>query len=298
MSLIQEALKRQKEEAEQAQVALKVKTGAPTPPPRAAVPMSAPLQVAPIPPRAGPSAPPPLPSIPQPVPILPQRAEPAAEEAPPPAEIEPQEQKKALSKLAIVLVLILLLIVGGIILAYLGWTKMRASLAAKAQTALLPAVTQMLATAGHTVTTTAQAVATQHIAAATGTQTPTVAPQPVSTQTVAVAQPPAQAATQQVATVQTPPAPPPAQPVAQTNVAAVPAPPPTPAAVKASLTWPPMKLTAIIGKGKKGTARLNGQLLVVGEEIDGVRLVELSEYGVVIEYKGERQNLKLGGSLP
>lgn len=315
MSLIQEALKRQKEEAEQAQLAIKVKTGAPSLPPRTAPPLSAPLQVAAIPPKAtpAPSAPPPLPLIPQSAPPpMPQPAEAAAEEAPL-AETEPREQKKALSKLAIVLVLILLLIVGGIVLAYLGWTKMRASIANKAQTALLPAVTQALATAVQTAATTQQAVATQQVPTpvAPGTQTPAVAPpaapatpqtavapvappQAVATQAAAVVKVPAPAATTQtVAAVQNPPPPAAASNAAVAPVSVTPLP-----GVKAPVTWPPMKLTAIIGKGKKGTARLNGQLLVVGEELDGVTLVELSEHGVVLEYKGEHQNLKLGGTIP
>jgi hypothetical protein len=68
--------------------------------------------------------------------------------------------------------------------------------------------------------------------------------------------------------------------------------------VKPEVRWPALKLTAIAGKGTRGTARINGKLILVGESIDDVTLVELGEQSVVLEFQSQKQTLKIGGSLP
>ncbi len=71
-----------------------------------------------------------------------------------------------------------------------------------------------------------------------------------------------------------------------------PAPPP-----RETVVWPFLQLTGVIGGASgRGAARLNGVLVVVGEEIDGVRLESVSAAGAVLSYKGERRMLRVGGS--
>lgn len=63
------------------------------------------------------------------------------------------------------------------------------------------------------------------------------------------------------------------------------------------IEWPPLSLTALMGKGTKGSARINGELLGVGDEIEGVVFKAVGNNGVYLEYKGKTRFLKRGQTL-
>jgi len=78
--------------------------------------------------------------------------------------------------------------------------------------------------------------------------------------------------------------------------------PPTPPkpevkpAVKPPVIWPTLTLTGIVGRGAKGSARINNEIFTVNETIQGVRVVSVGNQGVYLEYMGESKHLKVGGS--
>jgi hypothetical protein len=75
-----------------------------------------------------------------------------------------------------------------------------------------------------------------------------------------------------------------------------PAPPPPPAA---PLVWPDLKLTGIL-KGiatRQGAARINGKMIFIGDDIEGVTLIEIKDNGVILRYGNETKFLKVGGIL-
>lgn len=65
------------------------------------------------------------------------------------------------------------------------------------------------------------------------------------------------------------------------------------------VAWPDLKLSGVlrgIASGQ-GAARINGKMIFVGGEIEGVKLIEVKDDGVVLEFGGERKFLKVGGIL-
>lgn len=62
----------------------------------------------------------------------------------------------------------------------------------------------------------------------------------------------------------------------------------------AVVEWPPLTLTAVMGKGSKGSAMINGQLLGVGEQMQGVTFVRVGKGGIYLKYKGETRFVKRG----
>ena len=113
-----------------------------------------------------------------------------------------------------------------------------------------------------------------------------------------------------------PPTPPPATPIAPVKLAAnttaptPPVTPPVPVAVKpptppaippenpvvASVSWPPLTLSGIAGSGREASVIINHQVIGCDEVIDGVRVVDITAQGVVLEYQGHRQILRVGNS--
>jgi hypothetical protein len=56
-----------------------------------------------------------------------------------------------------------------------------------------------------------------------------------------------------------------------------------------------VELTSLIRSSQgQSSAILNGRLLAVGEQIDGVSLVEVAADGVTLAYKGKRRFLRTG----
>ena len=60
-----------------------------------------------------------------------------------------------------------------------------------------------------------------------------------------------------------------------------------------SVRWPRLKLTGfgLPSQGQVGFALINGKHVVEGGSINNVKLVEILEHGVVVEYKGETKTL-------
>ncbi len=65
------------------------------------------------------------------------------------------------------------------------------------------------------------------------------------------------------------------------------------------LIWPDLKLSGVL-KGisqKQGAARINGKMVFIGDEIEGVTLLEIKDNGVILKYGNETKFLKVGGIL-
>jgi hypothetical protein len=88
------------------------------------------------------------------------------------------------------------------------------------------------------------------------------------------------------------PTPPIAQAPAHTPQAAA-----VPAAVKPAVVWPALNLTGVIGRGQAGSAVINGEVLGIGDTVDGVKVIAIRPQGVDLEYQAERQFLKVGSVL-
>ena len=76
------------------------------------------------------------------------------------------------------------------------------------------------------------------------------------------------------------PAPPPAPPPAPVDVTPEPEPEP--------VVWPDVEVAAVVGGGRRGTALINGRVMVLGEESEeGLRLARIEPHAAVLRYKGE-----------
>jgi len=65
------------------------------------------------------------------------------------------------------------------------------------------------------------------------------------------------------------------------------------------VVWPRLKLSAIfsnMGSGQSG-ARLNNRLIILGDQIDGVTLIEIRRDSVVLKCGKETRSLKMGATL-
>lgn len=60
--------------------------------------------------------------------------------------------------------------------------------------------------------------------------------------------------------------------------------------------WPRIELVGILsgGGGRRSTAILNGSLVMIDAQIEGVTLAEVSEEGVYLEFMGDRQFIRIG----
>ena len=65
------------------------------------------------------------------------------------------------------------------------------------------------------------------------------------------------------------------------------------------VVWPRLKLSAVfsnMGSGQSG-ARLNNRLILLGDQIEGVTLVEIRRESVVLKCGKETRSLKMGMTL-
>jgi hypothetical protein len=53
------------------------------------------------------------------------------------------------------------------------------------------------------------------------------------------------------------------------------------------VTWPALSLTGVLGSGSRGSCMINGKVVAVGEEVDGVKIIEIKEGVVAGEFQGE-----------
>lgn len=60
--------------------------------------------------------------------------------------------------------------------------------------------------------------------------------------------------------------------------------------------WPKVELMGILagGEDERSTAILNGALVMLNAEIDGVTLADVGEDGVYLEFRGDRQYIRIG----
>ncbi len=68
--------------------------------------------------------------------------------------------------------------------------------------------------------------------------------------------------------------------------------PPAPAKVAG---WPPLRLSAVLSTEDEWSCLINGEVLLAGESIAGVRIVEIKEFSVVVEHDGEQRTLFISG---
>lgn len=70
-----------------------------------------------------------------------------------------------------------------------------------------------------------------------------------------------------------------------------PAPAPQP-----EVAWPALTVEGTVGTGANGAAMINGQVIQVGERVQGVAVQSVGRSGVVLEYKGQTRTVRAGGS--
>ena len=103
-----------------------------------------------------------------------------------------------------------------------------------------------------------------------------------------------------VATVAAPsapvPVPPPAvqSPAPSGATAVIPAPP----AITAEPAWPSLRCTGVMGTGKRGTAIINGQMVNIGEKIEGAMIINITGPVVTLKFNNKTRTLKSGESIP
>ncbi|NQT92193.1 MAG: hypothetical protein HQ559_05480 [Lentisphaerae bacterium] len=88
----------------------------------------------------------------------------------------------------------------------------------------------------------------------------------------------------------------PSQPLATPDEPASP-PEESSAPARPPVNWPKLALEGVVGKGQMGAAKVNGRIVGVGESIEGAVLISLDKKGVMLEFEGERQFLKLGTTI-
>ncbi len=117
--------------------------------------------------------------------------------------------------------------------------------------------------------------------------------------TPAPAEPPAKPVAEAAARPPVPTAPAPAEPPARpvAEAAAQTQPEPEPEAIP--VEWPSLKLSAIV-RGKsttRGAAIINGKIVEVGGEIEGVTIISVDEDGIKLKNGPEVRTLRVGGML-
>lgn len=86
------------------------------------------------------------------------------------------------------------------------------------------------------------------------------------------------------------------RPTPSTDVARRPVAQPPPETAPA-VDWPLLRLTGVVGKGKNGSAVINGEIVSVGEAIEGAVLLSIDRLGASLEYRGDRRLMKVGTTI-
>ena len=155
-------------------------------------------------------------------------------------------------------------------------------------------------------TATGTVAAARPPAAGTATQAVVAIPAPVVTAKVAAVTapitPPAPVVTATVAVAFVAPTPaqlkPPVTPIAPVAVSNPPASTGAVETVKAPIVWPKLTVTGVMGGGRtvRGTVIVNGQMLTLGDAVDGARIVSIDKRGVTLSFSGETRTLAVGTS--
>jgi hypothetical protein len=79
---------------------------------------------------------------------------------------------------------------------------------------------------------------------------------------------------------------------------APPTPPEPPLAVveEPQVEWPNLLLGGVVGKGSKGAAMLEGQVIAVGETFNGVKVISIGLQSAELEFRGQTRQVKVGNS--
>ena len=72
----------------------------------------------------------------------------------------------------------------------------------------------------------------------------------------------------------------------------------TPVVVPDSSAWPKLSLLGVMARSEvgRGSAIINNTVVEVGEEIEGARLLEVRNNGVMLQYNGDKQFVRVGQS--
>ncbi len=65
--------------------------------------------------------------------------------------------------------------------------------------------------------------------------------------------------------------------------------PPAPRPESLPVTWPEIRIQAAMGHADRGSVLINGRIVAVGDHYEQVRIVEITDRGVLIEYEGEQR---------
>lgn len=65
---------------------------------------------------------------------------------------------------------------------------------------------------------------------------------------------------------------------------------------KKVVPWPVLKLSGVVGRDTQGSAIINGNIIPIGQTIEGVKVVKIIGGGVEVEYQGETKILRVGDS--
>jgi len=120
---------------------------------------------------------------------------------------------------------------------------------------------------------------------------------PPQTTTTTVPQTVSQPESKPEVVVVAPPPPPQPEPTAtQAQPAVTTAPAPKVEPTRQPVVWPSLTLTGVMGRGNRGSAIINGEVVGVGEVVKGVKIAGIGDQGVHLEYQGEKRFLKIGGT--
>lgn len=82
-----------------------------------------------------------------------------------------------------------------------------------------------------------------------------------------------------------------------TATAAVATPPEAEPQPPASLKWPDITITGVVGREQKGAVFINSKVYGVNETVEGVRIIAIKPQGALLEYRGETRLAKVGQPL-
>jgi hypothetical protein len=285
MSLIQEALRRQKEETE----------GKTSPAQETATPASPPPPL-----RLHDTPPPPSPATPPPPDTAPSAAATAHD-----GTQETAHTRPAWTSVLGIAIVVLILLAGSAWLlsfAYQQWRVAHGGGEAPTVTVSPPAAAvprrpSAPPSVEPPVPTPTVAAEPPAVTAPTSTATVAASTAIVATSTAIVAvvpapsplPPPVAAATVPVASTTAPPVVASTPATASATQAVQTAPQP-----KLPVEWPLLALKGVIGRGAGGSAIINDQVVAVNEAVDGVVVMAVKNQGVELEYKGEKRFLKVG----
>jgi len=62
----------------------------------------------------------------------------------------------------------------------------------------------------------------------------------------------------------------------------------------ATITWPDITISGVVGNEQKGAVFVNGKVIGVNESVEGIRILAIKPQGALVEYQGETRLAKVG----